>query len=248
MSDAPHVAKVHLRQRCGLLLVIGEVADSSAGGVLLGGAVRDLGEGLGRADPHAHRDPSFLEDGGTRLPGEGGRIGKAREAEEGLVNRVHLQVRREVAQHAHHPGGEVAVEGVVGTAHLHAPALELGAAQVPGVAHLDPERLGLVAARDHAAVVIGQHHHRHAAQLGLKQPLARGVEVVAVDEGDWAAHGSKHPHRTDHDAPDLELGLGGDRDVGERLVFWAQPRPSASAASRSSEPCLPGISFPAGSS
>jgi hypothetical protein len=48
------------------------------------------------------------------------------------------------------------------------------------------ERLGLVAARDHAAVLARQHDDRAAAQLRLKHAFARDLEIVAVDEGERA--------------------------------------------------------------
>jgi hypothetical protein len=61
--------------------------------------------------------------------------------------------------------------------------------QVPRRVHGDPECLGFVAARDRAAVIVRQHYDRLAAQLGPKHALARHIEIVAVDEGDRAAHG-----------------------------------------------------------
>ena len=71
---------------------------------------------------------------------------------------------------------------------INAEAFEGLARQMPGHAHLDAERLRLVRARNHAAVVVGENHHRLAEQLRLKQTLARGIEVVAVDQGEGAAH------------------------------------------------------------
>jgi hypothetical protein len=66
--------------------------------------------------------------------------------------------------------------------------------QVPRRTHGDAERLGLVAARDHAAVIVRQHDDRLTAQLRLKHALAGHIEIVAVDEGDRTAHG--HSMRT----------------------------------------------------
>ena len=53
----------------------------------------------------------------------------------------------------------------------------------PGGAHLDAQRFGLVAAGNGAAIVVGQHHHRKAAQAGAEDPLTRHVEVVAINQG-----------------------------------------------------------------
>jgi|SoiMetStandDraft_5_1073268.scaffolds.fasta_scaffold204982_2 hypothetical protein len=43
------------------------------------------------------------------------------------------------------------------------------------VVHLDAECLSLVAARDHHPVVVGQHHHRLVAQLGLEETDSRSI-------------------------------------------------------------------------
>ena len=59
---------------------------------------------------------------------------------------------------------------------------------MPRRAHLDAEGFGFVGARDDAAVIVREHHDRLAAQPRLKHALARGVEIVAIDEGDRRAH------------------------------------------------------------
>src|SRR5690606_13017272 len=55
---------------------------------------------------------------------------------------------------------------------------------MPGGAHGDADGLGLGGAGHHAAVVVGQDHHRLADQARLEELLAGRVEVVAVDQGE----------------------------------------------------------------
>ena len=52
-----------------------------------------------------------------------------------------------------------------------------------------PSSLRLIRARDHAAVVVGEHDDRLVAKFGLKHALAGDVEIVAIDQSDRAAHG-----------------------------------------------------------
>ena len=51
-------------------------------------------------------------------------------------------------------------------------------------AHGDAERLGLLGAGDDAAIVVGQHDDGAAGERWLEYPLARGIEVVAIDQAD----------------------------------------------------------------
>ena len=188
-GDAPEVGQLHAAQRLFLGLAGQQHADAAGRGVALGRPVRDLGQRLGRGDADRYGDPRPLqhcrpEEARVRLEP----VLEAAEAEEGLVDRVDLQLAAEVRQDAHHPRRQVAVEGVVRATHHDAAAGVAVLHEVPGVAHDDPEGLGLVRAGDDAPVVVRQDHDRHAAQGGLEEPLAGGVEVVAVDERDRAGH------------------------------------------------------------
>ena len=145
------------------------------------------------------------------------------EAEKGFVDRIDFEIGREGAQHLHHPAAHIAVERVIARPHDDAGGLESLAMQMPRRAHGDAERLGFVAARDHAAVIVRQHDDRLAAQLGLKHALARDIEIVAVDESDRAAHG--HSMRmlrvmTPHTS---KLCPSADRHVGKGRIFRLQP-------------------------
>jgi hypothetical protein len=55
-------------------------------------------------------------------------------------------------------------------------------------AHPDAKRLGLVGASDDTAVIVGEDDNRLTVELGVKDPLTGGVEVVAIDEGKDGRH------------------------------------------------------------
>ena len=111
------------------------------------------------------------------------------EAEKGLIDRVDFEIGREAGDGAHHPRAHIAIERVIARPHDHAVGIDALPADMPGLAHGDAERLGFIRARDHAAVIVRQHDDRPAAQLRLKHALARGIEIVAVDERDRGRHG-----------------------------------------------------------
>ena len=114
---------------------------------------------------------------------------ETRHAEKRFVDRIDFEIGREVAQHLHYPRAHIAVERVIARPHDDAGGREAITMQVPRRAHIDAERLGFVAARDHAAVVVRQHNDRTAAQLRLEHALARHIEIVAINEGERARHG-----------------------------------------------------------
>lgn len=92
---------------------------------------------------------------------------------------------------------------------------ELLFAEVPRRTHSDAERLRFVRARNDTTIVVREYDNGPAPEVRLKQPLARRVEVVAVDKGDGRRHPLKHPHHRAHAAPALKLGRVGYRN---RLV------------------------------
>jgi hypothetical protein len=53
-----------------------------------------------------------------------------------------------------------------------------------GLTHADTQGFSLSAAGDGTAVVVTQDHQRGLAELGLKDLLATGIEIVAVNEGE----------------------------------------------------------------
>ena len=158
--------------------------------VLLGAAVRDLGERLGRRDADRDRNPGPLQHGPAQLAGMAFQPAlETAETEKGLIDRVDFEIGREAGDGAHHARAHIAVERVIARPHDHALGIDALSADVPGLAHRDAKRLGFVRARDHAAVIVRQHDDRPAAQPRLKDALAGGVEVIAIDERDRGRHG-----------------------------------------------------------
>ena len=192
-------------------LGVEEQAHPAAGWGLLGGAVGDLGEGFGRRDPDAYGDAGPLQHGRAQLTGVRlEAIFESGQAQERLVDAVDLKLGRKPCEGLHHAGAEIAIQGVVARSDDHALLKKFHLLEVPGVAHDDAEGLGLVRARDHAPVVVRQHHHRLADQRRLKQPLAGRVEVVAVHQGDRRDHASQHTDRVGDHAPHMEVDIFGD--------------------------------------
>ena len=112
--------------------------------------------------------------------------------QERLVHRVDLHIWRHRLQGLHHPSAHVTVEGIVGAEHLGAHLRQLATHLEEGGSHLDAAVLDLLASCDHTTVVIGQHGHRHALELGGEDALAGAVERRAIDEGNelFRAHSS----------------------------------------------------------
>ncbi len=59
---------------------------------------------------------------------------------------------------------------------------------INGCAHLDPKRFGLIAARDHAAIIIAKHNHGRLVNGSVKDALAGDIEVIAVHQGKDRVH------------------------------------------------------------
>ena len=126
----------------------------------LGDVVRQLGQGLGRADANATGDPRPGQD--ARAHGAGTVYQVALDAlqpDEGLIDRVDLLVRPQACGQAHHPIAHVPVELKV-RRQADQPGFIFEVADlVPRVAHADAQVLGLVRAGNRAAIVVGQHDH-----------------------------------------------------------------------------------------
>ena len=109
---------------------------------------------------------------------------QAVEIEEALVDTVDLDARRLGGQDAHHPFRQIAIERVVRGQHRDIVAFDEALRLEQRDAHGDAERLGLLGAGDDAAIVVGQHDDGAAGERRLEHPLARGIEVVAIDQAD----------------------------------------------------------------
>ena len=92
-----------------------------------------------------------------------------------------------VPEAIHHPAREVGVERVV----RREDGDSLGLQPLPHLEerrpHRHPYRLHLLAPRHDAPVVVREHGHGHAREVGPEEPLARDVEVRAVDEAEEPA-------------------------------------------------------------
>jgi hypothetical protein len=172
-----------------------KIAHAVEYGVLLGEVVGKFGQSLGRPTSDTHGQTCPLFDPLTHLPAHGWdatvQVRDRFDAQEAFVNAVHLDVRGEVPQDGDHPVAHVTIQNVVGGEGQNA----VLACQIfhlePGRAHRHAQRLDLIASGDSTAVVIGEHHERHAFQLGLEYALAGDVEVVHVHQGElwWGRHG-----------------------------------------------------------
>lgn len=104
--------------------------------------------------------------------------------QKGFVDRVDLDAGDQRAQRRHHPPRHVAVEGEVGREDCHLPPLDERPHLVEGLPHADAEGFGLVRAGDDAAVVVREHHDGASHEVGPEDPLAGGIEVIAVGKGE----------------------------------------------------------------
>ncbi|MOA19870.1 hypothetical protein D3C78_1402780 [compost metagenome] len=152
--------------------------------------VGQLGQGLGPGDADADRNAGALPDLGANPPAQRlERAGHAAQLGEGLVDAVDLQLRHQALDHRHHPLAHVAVQRIVRGEGADAVAPQGGADLEVGLAHLH-EWLGVRTAGDHATIVVAQHHDRRARQVRAEDPLAAGVERIAVDQReDRLSHG-----------------------------------------------------------
>lgn len=65
---------------------------------------------------------------------------------------------------------------------------DLVADQVQRLSHLDTQRLGLIAARHSAAIIVRQDDDRHTLQGRIKYPLCADIEIRAVADRDRPCH------------------------------------------------------------
>ena len=89
-----------------------------------------------------------------------------------------------MGQGAHDPLGHIAVEGEIGRKDSHV-VFGVDLLLFKGrFAHGNAQCLGFVGPGDDTAVVIGQDHNGAILQPGIKNPLAGGVKIIAVNEGE----------------------------------------------------------------
>ena len=153
-------------------------------GIALAELGGDLRQGLRGSDAHGHGD------GGLPPAFPGDLLGvlveihvHAVKVQERLVDRVDLDGSGVVPQYLLHPSRHVAVQREIPRKDVDMVLLHDIPDLEEGITHLDAERLGFVAPRDRAAVVVREHDDRLPVQLRTENPFARGEEIVAVGKG-----------------------------------------------------------------
>lgn len=147
----------------------------------LGGVVRELGEGFSSGDADTQGNGCSLVDSGPDLAAEGGQVaGYAGQVGEGFVDAVDLKRRDHGLNDDHHPFAHVAVQDAVAAERDHAIAAQMVLYLEVRLAHLY-KGLGIVTARDHAAVVVRKHHNRDLSELRARGALTACVEAIAVN-------------------------------------------------------------------
>ena len=115
---------------------------------------------------------------------------RSRPAEKGFVDRIDFEIGREVAQHLHHPRAHIAIERVIARPHDDA-----GGSRICSRCRCHGAPMAMPSALASLLRAITQPSLFDSTTTGLprssrlKHALARDVEIVAVDEGDRAAHG-----------------------------------------------------------
>ncbi|MCY1309380.1 hypothetical protein D9M70_594700 [compost metagenome] len=134
------------------------------------------------ADAAWNADP--LQDAFTDRPGPLHQVAAhPLKSDEGLIDRIDLLGWAQPRSQAHHPVAHVAVQREVGRQSHQTRFLLQMLDPEPRCSHLDAQVLGFVGARDGAAVVVGENDDRPAVQAGTEHPLARDIEIVAIDQG-----------------------------------------------------------------
>ena len=99
---------------------------------------------------------------------------------ESLVDGVAMKLRCFVAHDVHQPSCHVGVELVVARKGIESgTGKELGQLK-GGCTGLHAQGLGFVAARHDAPVVVAQHNHGLAIEVGAERPLATHIAVVDI--------------------------------------------------------------------
>ena len=144
-SDAPDILRFDAAQEGRTPFDRGRDDDHAAAGLIgLGPLVRQLAEHLRRSHPQRDRDARALKDIGpdTQPQGLRLRIGHVGEAEEGLVDRIDLQIARLLAEGGHDALREIAVDREVGGEDADAVGFAGATHLEIGRAHRDTQRLG----------------------------------------------------------------------------------------------------------
>ncbi len=169
-----------------------QVEHAGLAAIALGNPVGHFRQHLAGGQANGDRQAEVVADAAAQLCGPGAEVAAAwaRQPREGLIDRIHLQLRNERLEAAHQPLAHVAIEGVVGAAHHHTVAGQVPGDLEVGLAYANAQLPRFAAARHHAAVVVGEHHHGPADQGWIEGLLAGGIEVVGIDQRQRISHGA----------------------------------------------------------
>ncbi len=182
-ADPPNVGDIGAFKGTGDVTRTGQGKDAVRFGRFFGNTPGDFGHRLGcrRADRNGYAGP--LQNSLANITAKGGNVlPPTVNLQKGLIDRVDFNRRAEGRQRLHHTGGHVGIQGIVGRQNGDIVLFEKGVGLETGHSHCDTEGLGFVASSDNAAVVVGQNNHRPTAQHWRKDPLARDIKVIAVDQ------------------------------------------------------------------
>ncbi|MNX93618.1 hypothetical protein D3C86_1258080 [compost metagenome] len=190
-AHAPHLAHIGVAQHPVAFHLVANI--HHAAGLRLQAlccVVGQLGQGLRGRDADSHRDAGAAQYFATDLAAERVQAFYARQIGERLVNAIHLHRRHHRFNQSHYSLTHVAVECVIGRKRNDAVLPQLVFDLKIWLAHFH-EGLGIIAARDNTAVIVGQDHYRHLCQVWAEHPFAAGVKAVAIDQ-------AKHWQRLRH--------------------------------------------------
>ena len=100
-----------------------------------------------------------------------------------FIDGINFNVWDKFQNGTHHPSRHVVVQRVIGGPNHHLMTIESISTLERGFTHTNASIFGLLRSRDHASIVVGQHHDGSSFKLGLEDPFARRVKVVAIRQG-----------------------------------------------------------------
>ena len=153
----------------------------------LGEMAGQLGKGLVGADAYAHGHAYALDDAAVQVLPPPFQVHAVHsvQIDEAFINTVAEVCGSLLTDYIHHAAGELGIKLIVGREDGYLPVRKLLLQFEIRHAGLDAEGLGLVAAGNHAAVVVAEHNHGPPLQVRTEDTLTGDVAVVAVD---YAVH------------------------------------------------------------
>gem|GEM_PF-4491977 len=171
---------------------VGQIHYPAGLGILLGSMVGEFRQGLARPKTNATSDTGPLPDDLPPLTSQRFQIGKTAGIDETLVNAVHLKRRGKSGDGLHHSVGDIGIEPIITRKDCNtARVKEIPATEIR-LPHRNTQQLGLGITGNDTAIVVGQHHHRLAAQIRAIDLLTRGKKRIGINQGEhgWPCLGA----------------------------------------------------------